>query len=382
MSLHEQPLQENVPHEKSLRGRRSHRAPVRLRSRRLTLSVAGLAAAAALLAGCASSPGAAQPSSVAASSASVSASAAVSSAPAAPSSAAAASSAAASAAASSAAADAFPVTVKAGNGDVTVKTKPIAIASLSPSATEMLYAIGASDQVTVVDKNSNYPADLPKNKVDSFNLNVEALTAYKPDLVITAGVAPEQQAAFEKLGVTMLAETAPTDLDGVYAQIVQLGQVTGHSAQAADLVASMKAKVAGILAEVPKPTRPLTYYYELDQTYYSVTSDTFIGSVLGELGLTSIADTAKGAAAAGGYPQLDAEFILKANPDYIFLSDTTCCQQSPQTVAGRDGWKALAAVKDHRVIALDDDIAARWSPRIVDLMQTVADALKEHPAQP
>ncbi len=129
-----------------------------------------------------------------------------------------------------------------------------------------------------------------------------------------------------------------------------------------------------------KPARHETYYYELDQTYYSATSSTFIGQLLGLLGLHSIADAAKGAAANGGYPQLSGEFILKADPDYILLADTICCGQSAATVAGRPGWSGLAAVTHGRVLGLDDDIASRWGPRVVDLLAAVAAEVRAHPA--
>ena len=134
------------------------------------------------------------------------------------------------------------------------------------------------------------------------------------------------------------------------------------------------------MASVHKPSRPETYYYELDQTYYSAASSTFIGQVLGLLGLRSIADAAKGTAANGGYPQLSGEFILKANPDYILLADTICCGQSVATVAARPGWSGLAAVKGGRVLGLSDDIASRWGPRVVDLLSAVAAELRAHPA--
>ena len=138
----------------------------------------------------------------------------------------------------------------------------------------------------------------------------------------------------------------------------------------------IKRQIAQIVASVHKPSRPETYYYELDQTYYSATSSTFIGQVLGLLGLRSIADAAKGTAANGGYPQLSGEFILKANPDYILLADTICCGQSVATVAGRPGWSGLAAVKGGRVLGLNDDIASRWGPRVVDLLSEVAAELR------
>ena len=141
----------------------------------------------------------------------------------------------------------------------------------------------------------------------------------------------------------------------------------------------MRRQIGQIIAAVPHHAKPLTYYYELDQTYYSVTSDTFIGRLLGLLGMKSIADAAKGATAAGGYPQLSAEFIVKANPDYIILADTVCCHQDAATVAGRPGWSGIAAVKSKHVILLNDDIASRWGPRIVDLLRTVLAGIRGGP---
>ena len=124
-----------------------------------------------------------------------------------------------------------------------------------------------------------------------------------------------------------------------------------------------------------------TYYYELDQTYYSVTSSTFIGKVLGLLGLRNIADQAPSAATSGGYPQLSAEFIVQSNPDWVFLADTICCGQSVHTVSARAGWSTVKAVQKGQVVALNDDIASRWGPRIVNLLQTVETALEKHPAK-
>jgi iron complex transport system substrate-binding protein len=128
----------------------------------------------------------------------------------------------------------------------------------------------------------------------------------------------------------------------------------------------------------PTSTRGQTYYYELDQTYFSVTSSTFIGKVLGLLGLHNVADSAASAASSGGYPQLSSEFIVQSNPDWVFLADTLCCSQSARTVAARPGWSTLAAVQKAQVVALSDDIASRWGPRIVDLLQTIETAMSKH----
>ena len=140
----------------------------------------------------------------------------------------------------------------------------------------------------------------------------------------------------------------------------------------------MKAQIAQIVRDAPKSNAGQTYYYELDQTYYSVTSSTFIGKVLGLLGLRNIADRAPSAASSGGYPQLSAEFIVQSNPDWVFLADTICCGQSARTRWRRGpGWSTVKAVRKGQVVGLNDDIASRWGPRIVDLLQTVEAALEE-----
>jgi iron complex transport system substrate-binding protein len=144
----------------------------------------------------------------------------------------------------------------------------------------------------------------------------------------------------------------------------------------------VKAKIAHIVSSTPKASVGSTYYYELDPTYYSVTSSTFVGQLMGLLGLKSIADSATGVAASGGYPQLSAEFILKADPTYIFLADTICCKANATTVAARAGWSALSAVQNGRIIGLNDDIASRWGPRVTVLLQDAANAIKASKAAP
>ena len=270
----------------------------------------------------------------------------------------------------------FPVSVTAANGTVKVSTRPTAILSLSPTATEMLYSIGAGTQVKAVDDDSDYPPQAPRTKLSGFTPNIEAIVAEKPDLVVISfdsSLLTKRLAAFS---IPVLYLPAPTNLSGVYAEFDQLGEVTGHEQQAQREVASLRSQISQIVAAMPHHAKPLTYYYELEQDYYSATSTTFIGRLLGLLGLKSIADAAKGALASGGYPQLSAEYILKANPAYIILADTICCHQNAATVAARPGWSSLAAVKTHHVIGLSDDIASRWGPRIVDLLRTVLASLK------
>ncbi len=285
---------------------------------------------------------------------------------------------AAAAASSVAASTTYPVKIAAANGNITVAARPTAIVSLSPTATEMLYAIGAGKQIKAVDSYSDFPKDAPRTKLDELDPNVEAIVAYKPDLVVVAGDTTGLTAELAKFGIPVLSDPAATTLTEAYQQFDELGVATDHVAQSEAEVSKIKAQIAQIVAGTPKAATPITYYFELEQDYYSVTSSTFVGQLLGLLGMKSIADAATGAASSGGYPQLSAEFIIKSNPDYIFLADTVCCGQNPKKVAERPGWSVLSAVKDGHVVGLNDDIASRWGPRIVDLLRTVADALKRH----
>ena len=271
---------------------------------------------------------------------------------------------------------AFPVTVTAANGSVHLDKQPGAILSLSPTATEMLYAIGAGPQVKGVDNDSNYPPQAPRTKLSGFTPNIEAIAAEKPDLVVVTDDAATLTKKLAAFGIPVLALPAPQNVDGVYSEFDELGLATGHERQATSEVSTLRSEISKIVSAVPHHSKPLTYYYELDQTFYSVTSDTFIGRLLGLLGMKSIADSAKGAAAAGGYPQLSAEYVVKANPDFVILADTVCCHQTAATVAARPGWGGMTAVKSKHVIMLNDDIASRWGPRVVNLLRTVLAAIK------
>jgi iron complex transport system substrate-binding protein len=259
---------------------------------------------------------------------------------------------------------------------------PEAIISLSPTATEMLFAIGAGDQVIAVDPFSNHPAEAAAKmtELSAFEPNVEAIAGYEPDLVITDGTNVDLLDQFDSLGIAHWEGPAALTLDDTYDQIEQLGEVTGHAAEAAEVVSSMQDDIAEILADVPELETPLTYYHELDGSYFSVTSDTFIGNVYAQFGLHNIADEATDV--AGPYPQLNAEFIISSDPDLIFLACTKSCSTTAESVGRRPGWGSIAAVINGGVVELDDDIASRWGPRVVDFVRLVSDAVMAAAPQP
>jgi iron complex transport system substrate-binding protein len=269
---------------------------------------------------------------------------------------------------------AFPVTITAANGKVTLDAKPVRIVSISPTATEDLFAIGAGPQVIAVDDQSNYPANAPKTKLSGFTPNVEAIAGYKPDLVVTSGDPKGLVAALGKLHIPVLLEPAATNMTGVYAQIRQLGRATGRDAAANALVTRLQGKVKTIVGSLPKGAEKLSVYHELSPDFYSATSQTFIGKVYAMLGLRNVADAAD--RSGSGYPKLSAEYIVGANPDLIVLSDTLCCAQNAAKVKARPGWSGIAAVTNGGVIGVSDDVASRWGPRVVDFMRSIAGAVR------
>jgi ABC-type Fe3+-hydroxamate transport system substrate-binding protein len=270
---------------------------------------------------------------------------------------------------------AFPVTVTGANGPLTLTKAPEKIVSMGPSVTEMLFAIGAGPQIEAADDNSNYPAEAPKTKLSAFQPNAEAVAAYQPDLVVITNDANGLVASLTALKVPALVLPAPKTLEEAYAQIVTLGKATGHTDDAQKVVTTTEDRIATAVASVPPGARGKKVYHELDPTFYSVTSSTFLGSVYALFGLSNIADAAKGAAASGGYPQLSAEYVVTQAPDLIVLADTKCCQQDAAALAKRPGFAAVPAVTNGAVLAADDDVASRWGPRVADFAEAVAGEL-------
>jgi iron complex transport system substrate-binding protein len=269
----------------------------------------------------------------------------------------------------------FPATVAAANGDVTIEEAPDRIVSLSPTATEMLYAIGAGDQVVAVDSNSNYPENAPVTDLSGFQPNTEAIAGYEPDLVVMSNDSNGVLDALTKLGIPVLLEPAAVTLEESYDQERDLGAATGHVTEAEELVTETEQTVEKAVASAPEAVRGMKVYHELNPTYYSATSKTFIGNLYTKFGLINIADEAPNAASAGGYPQLSAEYVVTAAPEVIVLADGTCCGQSAETVGKRPTFSSVPAVRDGRVIVVTDDISSRWGPRVTDFAQELAAAL-------
>src|SRR5262245_4520394 len=256
------------------------------------------------------------------------------------------------------------------HGAATAAT-PHRIVSLSPTATETLFRIGAGKQVIAVDDQSDYPKTAPKTSLSGFTPNVEAIVAYKPDLVVISYSPKDFAGALAKAHVRVLDQEPANTLKDAYAQMIQLGRVTGHLEEAKGLVARMKTRIAKLVKAAPK--KPLSVYDELSPDYYSATSASIIGQVLKLFGLKNIADAAPGAGSVGAV-QLSAEYIVASSPDLIVLADTRCCGQSRSKVAERAGWGTISAVKKRAIAVIDDSVASRWGPRLVNFVTAVSRA--------
>lgn len=272
---------------------------------------------------------------------------------------------------------AFPVTVTDDVGPVTIEERPAAIISLSAVATEMLFEIGAGPQVIAVDDQSNYPAEAPMTDLSGFTPNLEAILSFEPDLVIVTFDPGDLVAGLEAAGVPVILFGAAATIDGVYRQMETLGTATGNLEAAGDANESIRAELDELVAESAELGEGVTYYHEIDDTYYTVTSSTFFGEIYDLFGMVNIADPADEDGSAFGYPQLSAEFIVSEDPDIIFLADTLY-GVSAESVAQRPGWDAMTAVQNGNIVELDSNVASRWGPRIVEFAESIATALREY----
>lgn len=252
--------------------------------------------------------------------------------------------------------------------------QPQRIVSLSASVTEWLYAIDAGDQVVAVDRYSNFPDDAPTTELSGFQPNIEAIAELDPDLVVLSSDRDGIVDALATAGVPALLLEAPDDLAELDEHVATLAAAVGRVDEAATALGELHDRIDAATASAPDRDEPLRYYYELSDASHTLTSATFVGSLLAGLGMVSIADGTDG---AGNYPQMSAEFVVDADPDVVLIAWASGKSPSTDEVADRPGWSGLTAVTGDRVLVLDSDIASRWGPRVSELVTIVSVALQE-----
>lgn len=266
----------------------------------------------------------------------------------------------------------FPVTVQAANGAVEITAMPTAIISLSPSATENIFAIGAGEQIVAVDDQSNFPEDAPVTDLSGFTPNLESILSYEPDLVVITYDPGDLIAGLEAVGVPTLLLPPANSVDDAFAEIETLGVATGHVGEATEVVLAMQTDIDEVVAEFEGHLSGVTIYHEVDNTLYSVSSSSYVGELYGLLGLVNIADEAD--PDGFGYPQLSPEYIVSEDPDVILLADAAY-GESIDTLRERPGWAEMTAVESEAVIEVDPDLASRWTPRSIEFLREAAEAI-------
>jgi iron complex transport system substrate-binding protein len=203
------------------------------------------------------------------------------------------------------------------------------------------------------------------------NYDTEAIVALHPDLILAAEInTPELVASLAKLGLTVYYLKNPVTLDGIYANLETVGSLTGHTADAATLVASLKARVAAVDAKVATTSSHPGVYYELDGTDptkpYTSGGGTFVDLLIQRAGGVNIFTQLN-----SPWPQVSLEQLLVDNPQIILLGDSAY-GETPAKVSARSGWGSLLAVKNKQVYPFDDNLVSRPGPRLVDGLETLA----------
>lgn len=251
------------------------------------------------------------------------------------------------------------------------------VISLAPSNTEILFAIGAGSQVVGRDSLSDYPAEAA-NVTDigsSFEaLNTELIVSLEPDLVLAAEInTPEQVKQLEDLGLTVYYLKNPLTLEEMYGKLELVAQLTGHEAEAAALIESLKARVAAVDEKIaPLSSRP-SVFYEMDGSDpakpWTAGKDTFITQLIERAGGYNIASD------IDSYAQLSLEQVVAADPNFIILGDAAY-GITPESIASRPGWENLSAVKNNQIFPFDDNLVSRPGPRLVDALEELAKLLR------
>ncbi len=251
------------------------------------------------------------------------------------------------------------------------------IISMAPSLTEILFAVGAGDQVVGRDQFSDYPAEAA-NVTDigaTYEaLNTELIISLKPDLILTAEInSPEQVKTLEDLGLTVYYLKNPTTIEEMYGDMELIAQLTGHEAEAATAIEALKMRVAAVDEKIMPLSSRISVFYEVDGTDpakpYTAGKGTFITLLIERAGGYNIASD------LDGYPQLSLEQVVAADPAFIILGDAKW-GTTPESIAQRPGWGNLSAVTSGQVLPFNDDLVSRPGPRMVDGLEELAKLLR------
>ena len=265
------------------------------------------------------------------------------------------------------------------NRTVKLSGTPQRIVSLAPSNTEILFAVGAGKQVVGRDSFSDYPSEAKSIKDVGGSMgkyDTEGIVALHPDLVLAGEInTAEQVNSLQQLGLMVYYLPNPTTLEGMFANLETVGQLTGHSSNAATLVKSLQARVTAVDAKIKPLNSSPSVYYELDATDptkpYTAGPGTFVDLLIARAGGTNI-----GKSLTSQWAQISLEQVVVDNPAVIILGDSAY-GTTVDSVKQRSGWGGLAAVQNGQIYPFDDNLVSRPGPRLVDGLEALAKLL--HP---
>ncbi len=264
--------------------------------------------------------------------------------------------------------DVFPVTVEDFWGNqVTIEKKPEKIVSLSPANTEILFALGLGDNVIGVTEYCTYPEEATqKEKVSDFDgVNVELIVSKEPDLVITGGYLHEDATQrFKELDITVIS-TECLGYDDIFKAIELIGQATGATGNATELIDSIKQQVGEIVAKVDNQEKPKVYFNVEMSSMYTCGSNTFINTLIEMAGGQNIVEEEN-------WLQYSVEKLIEQDPDIILNGDYLT---SSDDILNKPEFADITAVKNGKVFDLNPDLVTRSSPRVAQALEDIYNAI-------
>ena len=252
---------------------------------------------------------------------------------------------------------------------VEIAKPPQRIVSLLPSLTETVCALGQCQRLVGLDRYSNWPESiqaLPRMG-GGLDPNIERIVAQKPDLVLLAGSTRGVE-RLQSLGIAVLRLEPRTHAD-VQRVLRTVATALGvPSAQADRVWREIDAGVQAAVQSLDPRVRQQRVYFEVSPTPYGASESSFIGQTLQRMGMRNILP-----ASLGPFPQINPEFVVRAQPDVIMAGDS-----SRASMLQRPGWPQMRALREDRICVFTPeqaDIVVRAGPRMAEGARLMAQCL-------
>ena len=238
---------------------------------------------------------------------------------------------------------------------------PRRIVSIIPSTTELLYAVGAGDQIAGVTTWCDWPPEAKeKPKVGDIVVDYERLATLKPDVVVTYWSQTKKTSAdIESKGIPLYS-VEPHSFEEIVRALRMLGQMTGHEARGEKAASDLEARVKAVVAEAG----PTVYFEHSPEPLGTTGPDTYTGDALRRAGGRNIFE--------GGWHLIDWEAVMKRDPEVILIT-----HDRKEGLERRAGWANLRAVKNRRVYFVAKDNYLYPTPRLVNGLEEAARIFRE-----